>query len=265
MPNPLISLTTDYGTGDHLVGTLKGVILKIHPDVQIVDITHSVIPYDLLDGALAIAAAAKFFPPRTIHVVVVDPGVGTPRRPILVSADNQYFVGPDNGVFSLIYDRDPNAIVRHVTAEHYFLRPISATFHGRDIFAPVAAWLAKNSQPDSFGEPVTEFARFALPKPKSGAGALKGVILRADNFGNLMTNFTAEELPDGSRKPGAIQLTVGGKPVKRLVETFGQAEGNEPVALIGSSGFLEIAVNKGSAAKSLGAARGAEVILNTKG
>ena len=261
LPNPLITLTTDYGTVDHLVGTLKGVILKIHPDVQIIDITHSVIAYDVLDGALAIAAAAKYFPPRTIHVVVVDPGVGTPRRPILVSADNQYFIGPDNGVFSLIYERDPNAVVRHITAEHYFLRPISPTFHGRDIFAPVAAWLAKNSQPEAFGEPIADFARFALPKPKSAAGALKGIVLRADNFGNLMTNFTAEDLPDGSRKSGGIQLTVGSKHVKGLVETFAQAEGNEPVALIGSSGFIEIAVNKGSAARVLGVNRGAEVVL----
>ena len=263
MPNPLISLTTDYGTGDHLVGTLKGVILKIHPDVQIVDITHSVIAYDVLDGALSIGAAAKFFPPRTIHVVIVDPGVGTPRRAILVSADNQYFIGPDNGVFSLIYERDPNAVVRHITSEHYFLRPISPTFHGRDIFAPVAAWLAKNSQPEAFGEPITDFTRFVLPKPKSSDGALKGVILRADNFGNLMTNVTADDLPEAARKPGALQLAVAGKPVKGLVETFANGAANEPVALIGSSGFIEIAVNKGSAAKALGAARGAEVVLKT--
>ncbi|HET9402492.1 MAG TPA: SAM-dependent chlorinase/fluorinase [Candidatus Acidoferrales bacterium] len=261
MPNPLISLTTDYGTGDHLVGTLKGVILKIHPDVQIVDITHSVIAYDVLDGALAIGAAAKFFPPRTIHVVVVDPGVGTPRRPILVSADNQYFIGPDNGVFSLIYERDPNSVVRHITSEHYFLRPISPTFHGRDIFAPVAAWLAKNSQPEAFGEPVSDFARFALPKPKSAGGALKGVILRADNFGNLLTNFTADDLPEAARKPGAAEFTVAGKPVKGLVETFANGVANEAVALVGSSGFIEIAVNKGSAARVLGANRGAEVVL----
>ena len=261
MPNPLITLTTDYGTGDHLVGTLKGVILKIHPDVEIVDITHSIIPYDVLDGALAIGAAAKYFPPRSIHVVVVDPGVGTPRRPILVSADNQYFIGPDNGVFSLIYERDPNAVVRHITSEHYFLRPVSATFHGRDVFAPVAAWLAKNSQPEAFGDPVTDFVRFAIPKPKSADGALKGVVLRADNFGNLMTNFTANELPDAARQPGGLQMSVAGKNVKGLVETFANGAANEPVALIGSSGFVEIAVNKGSAARILGANRGAEVVL----
>src|SRR5438105_1073051 len=132
VPNPIITLTTDYGTNDHLVGTMKGVILKINPDVTIVDISHNVTAYDLLDGALTIGSAYSYFPPKTIHVVVVDPGVGTERRPLLVSAGNQYFVAPDNGVLSVVYDREPeHLVVRHDNAEHYYLQPVSKTSHGR--------------------------------------------------------------------------------------------------------------------------------------
>jgi S-adenosyl-L-methionine hydrolase (adenosine-forming) len=152
LTNPIITLTTDYGTNDHLVGVLKGVILKINPDVQIVDITHGVTPFDLLDGATAIANAYSYFPPRTIHVVVVDPGVGTERRPLMVSGQNQYFLAPDNGVLSGVFDKEQTFLVRHLTAEHYFLHPVSKTFHGRDVFAPVAGWLSKNWQPGSMGE-----------------------------------------------------------------------------------------------------------------
>ncbi len=261
MSSPIITLTTDYGTSDHLVGVLKGVILKIQPEVHIVDINHSVVPFDVLDGALAIGAAYRYFPPRTVHVVVVDPGVGTPRRPILAIANNQYFIAPDNGVLSLVYERENPVTVHHITSEHYFLRPASTTFHGRDIFAPVAAWLTKNWQADAFGEIIEDHMRFALPKAKTQDGTLRGAILRVDHFGNLMTNFTIENLPEAMRRSGPIAMTVGGKPVKQFVETFAQGPAGEPVALLGSSGFIEIAVNKGNAARSLVASRGAEVIL----
>src|SRR5713226_8361265 len=174
LPEPIITLTTDYGTDDHLVGTLKGVILKINLDTKIVDINHHVAPFDVLDGALSIGAAYRYFPPRTVHLVVVDPGVGTQRRPILASGDQHYFVAPDNGVLSLVYERVSTLNVRHITADHYFLSPISNTFHGRDIFAPVAAWLAKTGQASSFGEEVSDFARFSLPKPKASDNTVKG-------------------------------------------------------------------------------------------
>src|SRR5262245_22622301 len=142
---------------------------------------------DVLDGALTIGSAYNYFPPRTLHLVVVDPGVGTHRRPILVSGEQHFFVAPDNGVLSLVYDREPSIKVRHITAEHYFLNPVSNTFHGRDIFAPVAAWLAKTYQGEVFGDEITDFVRFAMPRAKSSGTALKGVVLRVDAFGNLMT------------------------------------------------------------------------------
>jgi S-adenosylmethionine hydrolase len=261
VPGPLLTLTTDYGTSDQLVATLKGVILKIQPDAQIVDINHSVVPYDVLDGALCIGAAYRYFPSKTVHLVIVDPGVGTERRPILVSANNQYFIAPDNGVLSLIYEREDPIVVRHITSEHYFLRPISATFHGRDVFAPVAAWLAKNWQTEAFGEPITDFTRFALPRPKAQDGMLRGAVLRVDHFGNLITNFTLEDLPEAMRKPSPAKFSVAGKSVKQFVETFAAGPAGEPVAIVGSTGFLEIAVNKGNAARVLGVGRGAEISL----
>ena len=261
MANPIITLTTDYGTNDHLVGVLKGVILKINPDVTIVDITHAVTPYDLLDGALAIASAYPYFPPRTIHVVIVDPGVGTERRPLLVSGQNQYFIAPDNGVLSGVFEKEQNFLVRHLTSEHYFLHPVSRTFHGRDIFAPVAGWLSKHWQPGSMGEDITDFKRFALPRPKEAEGFLKGVVLKVDSFGNLITNFRAEDLPAEALEKGAVNFQVGTHAVGRLVPTFAVGNAGEPVAYVGSSGYVEVAVNKGSASKTLGIGRGTPVVL----
>src|ERR1700730_17126317 len=249
--NAIITLTTDYGTNDHLVGTLKGVILKINPDVTIVDITHNVTPFDLLDGALAIGSAYSYFPAKTIHVVIVDPGVGTERRPLLVSAQNQYFVAPDNGVLSVVYEREKESlVVRHANVEHYYLQPVSKTFHGRDIFAPVASWLMKSWQTPSMGDEISDYKKFALPRPKAVDGVVKGAVLRADAFGNLITNFRAEDLPESALKNGAIKLQVRTHQVTRLVDAY-----------VGSTGYLEIAVNKANASRTLSLNRGTAVIL----
>ncbi len=261
MSDPIITLTTDYGTSDHLVGTLKGVMLKINPDVKFVDINHNVVPYDVLDGALAIGAAYRYFPPRTIHLVIVDPGVGTHRRPLLVCGEQQYFVAPDNGVLSMVYEKESSLVVRHITAEHYFLHPVSNTFHGRDIFAPAAAWLSKTWQAASFGAEVSDYVRFALPKPRAANHAIKGVVLRIDRFGNLITNLALEDVPQAMAVEGKIKLLVGNKEVQKFAQSFAQGAPGEPFAILGSSGFLEISVNKGNAARALGVQRGAEVTL----
>jgi S-adenosylmethionine hydrolase len=261
LANPIITLTTDYGTNDPLVGVLKGVILKINPDVTIVDITHAVTPFDLLDGALAIASAYAHFPPRTIHVVVVDPGVGTERRPLLMSGQNQYFIAPDNGVLSGVYEKEANFLVRHLTSEHYFLHPVSKTFHGRDVFAPVAAWLSKNWQPGSMGEEITDYKRLALPRPKEADGVVKGVVLKVDSFGNLLTNFRADDLAPDAIEKGEVKLQVGNHAVTRLVPTFANGAAGEPIAYLGSSGYLEIGVNRGNLSKTLGIGRGTPVVL----
>jgi S-adenosylmethionine hydrolase len=261
LADPIITLTSDFGNSDHLVGAMKGVILNINPAATIVDLNHSVVPYDILDGALSLANAYKYFPSRTIHVVIVDPGVGTDRRPLLVSGEKQFFVAPDNGVLSMIYEREP-CTVRHVTAEHYFLNPISPTFHGRDVFAPTAAWLSKTMQTEAFGDVVTEFVRFTMPKAKTNGQAVKGVVLRVDVFGNLMTNLAAEDIPIGALDGGSVKIAVNGKPVAKFAKTFAAGSPGEPIALLGSAGFVEIAVNRGSAARTLGASRGAEVTLD---
>ena len=261
MARPIITLTTDYGSNDHLVGTLKGVILRINPEANIVDITHHVTPYDLLDGALAIGSAYSYFPPRTIHVVVVDPGVGTDRRPLLVSGETQYFVAPDNGVLSLVYEREQSLLVRHANVEHYYLQPVSKTFHGRDIFAPIAAWLSKGWQAASMGDEIIDHKKFTMPKPKVADGTVKGVILRVDSFGNLITNFRPEDLPASALETGNVQFQIGSHTVIRLVDTFAKGNPGEAFAYIGSNGFVEIGVNKGSAAKMLNAGRGVAVTL----
>ncbi len=263
MRAPIITLTTDYGTSDHLVGVMKGVILKILPEAQIVDISHNVLPCDILDAALTIGQAYRYFPPRTVHVVVVDPGVGSQRRPILVSAALQYFVGPDNGLFSIVYEKEEDSIVRHVTADHYFLAPVSNTFHGRDIFAPVAAWLAKTGQYASFGDEVTDHVRFSLPKPKTAENAIKGVILKVDNFGNLITNLTPDHVPHVFAGDGKFKITLAGKEISKLAQHYTQGAPGEPFAILGSSGFLEIAMNRGNAARTLGAQRGVEVTVES--
>jgi len=217
LPDPIITLTTDFGTSDHLVATMKGVILNINPAARIVDLNHHVTPFDVLDGALSVANAYRYFPARTIHVVIVDPGVGTQRRPLLVSGEKQYFVAPDNGVLSMIFERE-SCIVRHITSQHYFLNPVSPTFHGRDIFAPTAAWLSKAFQTEAFGEEITDCVRFTVPKAKSAGQAVKGVVLRVDTFGNLMTNLTTEEVPASAIESGAIKLAVGARKSESLLQ-----------------------------------------------
>jgi S-adenosyl-L-methionine hydrolase (adenosine-forming) len=261
LARPIITLTTDYGTNDHLVGVLKGVILSINPEVNIVDITHSVIAHDILDGALTVSQFYKFFPPKTIHMVVVDPGVGTQRRPILVAGDQHYFVAPDNGVLSAVYDQSESLYAWHVTSEHYFRHPVSNTFHGRDIFAPVAAWLSKNWQTASFGEAIEDFVRFSIPKPKVNGNSIKCVVLRLDHFGNLITNLKGEETPALVAPDAKFTIRAGNAEIKKLLPTFALGTPGEPFAIIGSGGYLELCVNKGSAARALGIARGAEVTI----
>jgi len=258
---PIITLTTDYGSSDHFAAVMKGVILSINPEVNIVDITHSVIAHDILDGALAIGQSYKYFPPKTVHVVVVDPGVGTNRRPILVAGDQHYFVAPDNGVLSSVYDQSESLHVWNIISEHYFRQPVSKTFHGRDIFAPVAAWLTKSWQTSAFGEPITDFVRFATPKAKVNGNKIQGIVLRADHFGNLITNVTAEDVPDLVASSGKVKISVGNGQITNVVETFAQGAAGEAVGLIGSSGYLEISVNRGNASRTLGVGRGAEVIV----
>lgn len=264
---PIITLTTDFGLNDHFVGTMKGVILKILPTAEIVDICHSVQAFDILDGALALAQAYTYFPPRTVHLVVVDPGVGSARRPIIASSEEQNFVAPDNGVLSLVYGREQRMSVRHITSHHYFLQPISSTFHGRDIFAPVAAYLAKGVDHDKFGDEVTDYVRFNAPKPKAAAAnTLRGVVLRVDRFGNLITNFTPEDAPAlFQQQPPAFKIVVGKREVNAMKQNYAEGAQGELFGILGSMGYLEIVANRASAAQLIGSGKGTEVQLIFEG
>jgi S-adenosyl-L-methionine hydrolase (adenosine-forming) len=259
----IITLTTDFGLTEHYVGAMKGVIYNINPAAQIVDITNSVQSFDILDGAIAISQAYAYFPKDTIHVVVVDPGVGGQRRPILVNAGQYQFVAPDNGVLSLVYECEERVSVRHITSEHYFRQPVSNTFHGRDVFAPVAAYLSKGVGGVKFGDEITDYTRFATPKPKvAGPNAWKGVILKTDKFGNLITNITPKDVPeifDGSSQ--VFKITVGKAEVTKLYPSYSAGGVGEIFAVLGSTGFLEISANKGAASRLAGADRGSEVAL----
>lgn len=264
---PIITLTTDFGLNDHFVGTIKGVILNIVPEAEIVDICHSVQAFDILDGALALAQAYHYFPGGTVHVVVVDPGVGSARRPILASSQDYNFVAPDNGVLSLMYAREPRLQVRHITAEHYFLQPVSNTFHGRDIFAPVAAYMAKGVDQEKFGHVITDFVRFNAPKPKPiDSRTLRGVVLRVDRFGNLITNFTPEDVPAlFQAQPLSFKIVIGKREVTSIRSNYADGAMGELFAILGSMGYLEIAANRGAAAQLVGSGKGTEVQIALEG
>jgi S-adenosylmethionine hydrolase len=264
---PIITLTTDFGLQDHYVGTMKGVLLREFPEVQIVDICHAVQPFDVLDGALTLAEAYPYFPSGTVHLVVVDPGVGSARKPIAVTTQTQHFVAPDNGVLSLVYEREERAVVREITASHYFLQPMSNTFHGRDVFAPVAAAIARGVDPQRLGDVIQDFVRFTAPKPKVvDTGVLRGVILKADRFGNLITNISPSDAPFLVNNDGVVfRLTAGTQEITSLRANYAEGVPGEVFAIWGSMGLLEIASNRSSAARALGIAKGMEVVLTFEG
>ncbi|MBZ5680645.1 MAG: SAM-dependent chlorinase/fluorinase [Acidobacteriia bacterium] len=258
---PIITLTTDFGLNDHFVGTMKGVILNIVPDAAIVDISHAVQAFDVLDGALTISQAYSYFPAGTVHVVVVDPGVGTARRPIIASSDGYHFVAPDNGVLSLVYAREERIHVRHITSDHYFLQPISNTFHARDVFSPVAAYLAKQVDSHKFGDEIEDFVKFSAPKPKAvNDNQMRGVVLKVDRFGNLITNITPQDAPMVfADQPAAFKIVVGKREVTDIRKTYSEGAPGEIFGILGSMGFLEIAANRGAATQLLGVGKGTEV------
>jgi S-adenosylmethionine hydrolase len=259
MTKRIIALTTDFGTSDHYTGAMKGVILGIHPGAQIVDITHQVPPFEISDGAFTIAQASPYFPKKTIHVVVVDPGVGSARRPLLAEMAGQYFIAPDNGVLSMIFAR-AKPRVRHITNHRYFLEPVSRTFHGRDVFAPIAAHLANGIPPSRFGPKINDYLHLTFEKPnRRGPQTWTGNILKVDRFGNLITNLHVHEFAGVSTRP--FELKLGTQIIKRLALTFTECETGELFVIVGSSGFLEVAANRGAAANILGCGAGSPVEL----
>lgn len=254
---PIITLTTDFGLKDHYVGVMKGVILGVAPAATVVDITHGIEPQNLHQAAVVLANAATYFPAGTIHVVVVDPGVGTDRRVLLAEAGGHLILMPDNGVLTRLAAVSPPERVTAVMAARFFRPRVSATFHGRDIFAPVAAHLANGLSPGELGPTVDDWVRLEWPEPCGEAGRIEGLVLYADRFGNLITTIDAETaaaLGDGAR------ATVAGRTCS-LVRTYADAPPGEVVALVGSSDLVEISVVQGSALDALAAGPGTPVTL----
>lgn len=250
MASGIVTLTTDFGLSDHYVGVVKGVILNGNPDARIVDLCHQIEPYDLAGAALTLAASYPYFPTGTVHVVVVDPGVGSDRRAILAEAAGDFFLAPDNGVLELVYQRQEH-VVRSLWTEKVALEPISNTFHGRDVFAPAAAVLSKGTKPDFLGEPIHDYVRLDLPRPRRlDSGDLEARVLKADRFGNLITNLESSDLPP------AFHLAIGGARIESLLDSYASAQDGEIFAIEGSSGYIEISIKQASAAAALGAGPG---------
>jgi len=260
---PVIALLTDFGTRDHYVGAMRGVALGICPDATLADITHDIAPQDVLGGALELAAAFTYFPHGTVFLCVVDPGVGSARRGIGVEAGGYRFIAPDNGLLTLVFRECPPTRVVELTEPQYARAEISRTFEGRDRFAPAAAWLARGTDLGALGPPLASWQLLDVPEPRVQDGQISGVVLRVDRFGNLITNIdrrSVQQLAGGRR----IIVEAAGRPVPDVVETYAEAAPGSICALFGSSGHLEIAINGGSAAASLGLSRGAPLSVRLK-
>jgi S-adenosyl-L-methionine hydrolase (adenosine-forming) len=262
----MITLLTDFGLTDYFVPAVKGVILTINPTVQIVDLTHDVAAQDVEAAAFTLGACYGYFPPGAIHVAVVDPGVGSARRALIVEvsgeAGDYFFVGPDNGIFSYVYAREGRVRVFQLTRAEYFHAPVSATFHGRDVFAPIAAWLSRGVTPETMGVVIDDYVKFAIPSPRVDGAEIKGCVLHVDRFGNLITNLTVRELSVEEGAPTPRQLHVAGHTITQFGTHYAQAaQPDELLAYLGSAGYWELALRNSSAAQFTGAQRGAEIRL----
>jgi S-adenosylmethionine hydrolase len=253
---PIVTLTTDFGLREYFVGAVKGVILSVHPEANIVDISHEIPPHDIQEAAFTIQAVYRSFPHGTVHLVVVDPGVGSARRPIAVTTEQHHFVGPDNGVFSWVYRSEPQHKVFSIQADHYFRKPVSHTFHGRDIFAPVAAWISRGTELSRLGPRITDYVKLSVGEPSpAGENRVRGIVLHTDRFGNLITNLSPSDMPG---KP--VRFEIAGFTVASIVQCYSEAKDALPFALLGSAGFFEISMRESSAAARLAVERGAEVV-----
>jgi S-adenosylmethionine hydrolase len=252
---PIISLLTDFGTRDPYVAVMKGVILTLQTDAVLVDLTHEVPPQDIVAGAFILAEARPYFPPGTIHLAVVDPGVGTERRALAALALGQFWVGPDNGLFHLIFQECDTVDLVSLENPRYFRETVSPTFQGRDLFAPVAAHLSLGTPLPEFGPPITDPAVLPWPQPIFTPEAVRGDIVYVDGFGNLLSNIKGSDLLTWQKEASCVVI-LGSLTLKGLSRTYGDVPAGQFLALIGSHGYLEIACAQGNAAKRLGVGRG---------
>lgn len=255
----IITLTTDFGLQDYYVSAMKAVMIGIAPDVRLVDISHDIPSQDIMAGSWVLRNSAMLFPEGTVHTVVVDPGVGTDRKPIALRIEDQLFVGPDNGIFSLLTEEKDFKAVR-LTNKSYWNKELTNTFHGRDIFAPVAAHLSAGVKLEQLGEPIDELVTYRWAVPIADKDGLQGWVIHIDKFGNLVTNLSASLIKEVI-KDKAVKIYVGNTILDEIVTTFGSVPEGEPAAFIGSSGMLEVGINKGNAEEMLGVQKGAQISL----
>ena len=248
----IITLLSDFGLKDPYVAEMKAVILSIHLQARIVDITHEIEKFNIRTGAFVLASATPYFPAGTIHVAVVDPGVGTKRHPIIVETKRSYYVGPDNGLLMLAAQKEGIRHVYHVNNPQYMLPRVSRTFHGRDIFAPVAAHLARGNPPSKFGPEIHDYALPEFAKPHVRKGELLGEVLHIDDFGNVVSNISAEDLEKLNIREGcSLRVKLDGKTLTlKLCSAYGEVPAETPLAIIGSCDFLELSINQGSASRA---------------
>jgi hypothetical protein len=258
----LITLTTDFGYQDSFVGIMKGVIYTINPAVQVIDLTHGVPPQNILAGALILQHSIRYFPPGTIHVVVVDPGVGSSRHPILIELDGSYYIGPDNGVLSLAFERQRPSSITLLSKTDFHLHPTSNTFHAREIFAPVAAHLSLGVAPAEFGEKLASVIELTIPKLVRRGHIIDAEILYIDGFGNLFVNIRERELAGLEKE--RLRISLGPIEVGGLSTNYSALGNGEFVCVFNSWGLLEIALNKGSARQRTGAKIGDKVTIAPK-
>lgn len=258
---PLITLLTDFGTKDYFVASMKGVILTINPDVRIIDITHDILPHQIEEAAYCLQACYRTFPEGTVHVVVVDPGVGSSRRPILIKTSRYYFVAPDNGVLTPVLNGEQGVEIRQLENRQYQLESPGATFHGRDLFVPAAAWLTKGAVLSSFGNPVSDPVRMNWPQPTVKERRIVGEVVYIDRFGNLISNISLAQLE--SVKSGTPQIRVGAHLVGSIVASYSEGAADVPHGLINSNGMLELFLKEGPASEFLQVGVGTVVEMNS--
>lgn len=253
-----IGLITDFGLTDSFAGVIKAVISRIDPAINIIDVCHQVKPQDVFQAAFLLEGSYKYFPSGSIHLVVVDPGVGSKRKKILVVTRNYFFIAPDNGVLDLALKKEKLKKIINITNQKYFLRPTSDTFHARDIFAPVAAYLSKGVKPESFGRPLDSYKPLEMPKPKLKTNNLLGEIIYIDRFGNLISNIDRDTLINFIKNRN-FKICIKGKIIDKLSHSYSGGHKLKPLALIDSFNYLEIAINSGSACDSLAVTRGTKI------
>jgi len=259
----VITLLTDFGDRDYFVASMKGVILGINPHARIVDLSHEITPHQVEDAAYLIKASYKYFPDGTVHVAVVDPGVGSARRPLLVSTSRHFFLAPDNGLLSYIYQEETGIEVRHIENKQYRLDSEGATFDGRDLFAPAAAWLTKGQPPGSYGKLIQDYVNLPLAEPEWQGSTLAGHIIYVDRFGNLISNLTPFHVKEvqGRSRRSSVSIRIGGVTIDGLVRSYSQGEAIAPHALINSNGQVEVFIKEGRAADTLNISRGGRITL----